>query len=195
MPPVESTMLAVGTAAPDFSLPGADGTTHTLASCMGESGLLVAFICNHCPYVKHVFEELTRLGNELPPQGLGMVGIMSNDIERYPDDGPEKMAETARANGWSFPYLLDEDQSIARAYKASCTPDFYLFDKSGKLVYRGQLDDSRPKSTIPVDGTHLRQAIGNLLMGEAPLKQQRPSLGCSIKWIPGQEPEWSPTPA
>ena len=195
MPPVQSTMLPIGTPAPPFSLPGADGTLHDLDGCFGESGLLVTFICNHCPYVKHIFEELTRLGAELPPQGVGMVGIMSNDVDRYPDDGPDKMAETAAANGWTFPYLLDRDQSIAKTYKAACTPDFFLFDGARKLVYRGQLDDSRPNSGIEVDGTDLRNAIGNLLMGEPPLARQQPSLGCSIKWVPGQEPEWFTTSA
>ena len=193
MPPVESTMLAIGTTAPAFSLPSADGTIHTLEDCVGPSGLLVAFICNHCPYVKHVFEELTRLGNDLPPQGVGMVGIMSNDIERYPDDGPEKMGETAQANGWTFPYLLDQDQSIARAYKAACTPDFYLFDGECKLVYRGQLDGSRPNSGMTVDGADLRKAVATLLSGEPALDAQTPSLGCSIKWKASGAPDCFPT--
>lgn len=191
MPPVQSTMLALGTKAPDFSLSAPDGSMHSLDSCAGHAGLLVAFICNHCPYVKHVYEELARLGHELPSQGIGMVCIMSNDVERYPDDSPEKMAETAEANGWNFPYLHDEAQDIAKAYKAACTPDFYLFDAHKKLVYRGQLDDSRPNSPIPVDGTHLREAISNLLMGEAPVKKQIPALGCAIKWVPGNEPEYA----
>lgn len=191
MPPVQSTMLALGTTAPDFTLPAPDGTVHSLESSSGESGLLVAFICNHCPYVKHVYEELARLGHELPSQGVGMACIMSNDVERYPDDNPEKMAETAAANGWSFPYLHDETQEVAKAYKASCTPDFYLFDSDHQLVYRGQLDDSRPNSGIPVDGAHLREAIGNLLMGEPPVKKQIPAMGCAIKWVPGKEPEYA----
>ena len=191
MPPVESNMLAIGTDAPDFALSAPDGAVHTLADCTGERGLLVAFICNHCPYVKHVFDELARLDRDLPPQGIGMVGIMSNDVANYPDDAPEKMGETAAANGWSFPYLHDADQAVAKAYMAACTPDFYLFDADRKLVYRGQLDDSRPNSDVPVDGASLREAIGNLLMDEPPMSVQRPSLGCSIKWIPGQEPDWA----
>ena len=192
MPPVNSTMLAIGTTAPAFSLPSGDGTVHSLEDCVGPSGVLVAFICNHCPYVKHVFEELTRLGNDLPAQGVGMVGIMSNDIERYPDDGPEKMIETARENGWTFPYLLDQDQSIAQRYNAACTPDFFLFDGECRLVYRGQLDDTRPDAGTP-DGADLRKAVAALLSGEPPLEAQTPSLGCSIKWIPGQEPDWFAT--
>ena len=128
MPPANSTMLPLGTIAPDFTLQAADGTTHDLNGSLGAHGVLVVFMCNHCPYVKHIYDELTKLGHDCATMGIGMVGIMSNDIENYPDDAPEKMAETAAANGWTFPYLFDADQSVAKAYTAACTPDFFLFD-------------------------------------------------------------------
>ena len=190
MPQVNSTMLDLGTTAPAFSLESHDGSIHSLETCAGPIGLLVTFICNHCPFVKHIGEELTRLGRELPAQGIGMVGIMSNDVARYPDDGPEKMALTAAEYGWSFPYLLDTTQEIARNYHASCTPDFFLFDGSHKLVYRGQLDESRPNSDVAVDGKDLRNAVSALIAGEAPASNQKPALGCGIKWVPGNEPTY-----
>lgn len=190
MPPVNSTMLELGTPAPDFSLEAPDGSSHDLAACMGTSGLLVTFICNHCPFVKHIGEELARLGEELPAQDIGMVGIMSNDTERYPDDAPAKMLEAAATYGWSFPYLFDATQEVAKAYHAACTPDFFLFDGDGKLVYRGQLDDSRPDSGIPVDGRDLRDAVTSLLGGDPPAANQKPALGCGIKWVPGNEPAY-----
>jgi len=184
-------MLDIGTPAPDFTLDSATGDVRSLGDCMGERGLLVAFICNHCPYVKHVFDELGRLDRDLSAAGVGMVGIMSNDVANYPDDAPDKMALTAVENGWNFPYLHDADQSVAKSYRAACTPDFFLFDARGELVYRGQLDDSRPNSGLPVDGASLREAVDVMLSGGAPLPEQRPSLGCSIKWIPGEAPDWS----
>jgi peroxiredoxin len=190
MPPANSTMLALGTTAPEFALPAPDGSVHSLEDCMGDRGLLVAFICNHCPYVKHIFSELTALGHELPDLGLGMVGIMSNDIENYPADAPDKMAETAREQDWRFPYLVDASQEVAKAYTAACTPDFFLFDADHALVYRGQLDESRPNSETPVTGDDLRAAIAALTAGNAVAQEQTPSLGCGIKWIPGQAPAY-----
>ncbi len=190
MPPANSTMLPLGTIAPEFTLQSAAGERHDLNGCLGAHGLLVVFMCNHCPYVKHIYDELTRLGHDCESLGIGMVGIMSNDIENYPDDAPDKMMETAAANGWTFPYLFDADQSVARAYTAACTPDFFLFDANKALVYRGQLDDSRPKSDIPVDGKDLRQALNALATGEAIASDQKPALGCGIKWAPGQAPAY-----
>ena len=190
MPPANSTMLPLGTIAPGFSLHAPDGSTHGFEGSAGKHGTLVVFMCNHCPYVKHIYEELAKLGTDCHGLGIGMVGIMSNDIENYPDDAPDKMAETAAANGWTFPYLFDADQSVARAYTAACTPDFFLFDSNKALVYRGQLDDSRPKSDIPVDGKDLRQALHALASGEAIPTEQKPALGCGIKWAPGQAPAY-----
>ena len=190
MPPANSTMLPLGTIAPEFTLQAADGRTHELSECEGRHGLLVVFMCNHCPYVKHIYDELTKLGRDCSALGIGMVGIMSNDIENYPDDAPDKMAETAAANGWTFPYLFDADQSVAKAYTAACTPDFFLFDSSKALVYRGQLDDSRPKTDIPVDGKDLRAALDALAAGEPIPADQKPALGCGIKWAPGQAPAY-----
>lgn len=190
MPPANSTMLPLGTIAPDFTLQAADDTTHELNGCLGPQGVLVVFMCNHCPYVKHIYDELTRLGHDCAAMEIGMVGIMSNDIENYPDDAPDKMAETAAACGWTFPYLFDADQSVAKAYTAACTPDFFLFDSNKALVYRGQLDDSRPKSDIPVDGRDLRAALTALATGEAIPTEQKPALGCGIKWAPGQAPAY-----
>ena len=191
MPPTNSTMLPLGTTAPGFALPDPQGRVHDLDQAMGERGLLVAFICNHCPYVKHVFDELARLGDELPGLGIGMVGIMSNDIEHYPDDAPDRMAETAREQNWRFPYLVDASQEVAKAYTAACTPDFFLFDADRRLAYRGQLDDSRPNSETPVTGKDLRGAVAALAAGSPVPTEQVPSLGCGIKWIPGQAPAYA----
>jgi peroxiredoxin len=180
-----STMLPLGTPAPDFHLPATDGQAYSLASFAGRDALLVMFICNHCPFVKHVREELARLGRDYIPRGAGMVAIMSNDVDNYPDDSPEKMAEEATAAGYTFPYCYDADQSVARAYHAACTPDFFLFDKDRRLAYRGQLDDSRPGNGIPVTGADLRAALDAVLVGEPAPEIQKPSLGCNIKWKPG----------
>ena len=150
------------------------------------------FICNHCPYVKHVADELARLGKDYQSRGVAVVGINSNDAQSYPDDSPAKMADEVRNRGYTFPYLFDPDQSVAQAYKAACTPDFFLFDKHRKLVYRGQLDASRPNSGVPVTGEDLRRALDRLLAGEPPLEEQRPSIGCNIKWVPGREPSYFP---
>ena len=183
-----SSMLPLGTPAPDFELPDPSGTVHRLADHGDAPALLVMFICNHCPYVVHVREELARLGRDYGPRGVGIVGINANDVENYPDDRPDRMAVFAEENGFSFPYLYDESQAVARAYQAACTPDFFLFDADRKLVYRGQLDGSRPGNHVPVTGTDLRAALDAVLAGEAVPADQLPSLGCNIKWKPGNAP-------
>jgi thiol-disulfide isomerase/thioredoxin len=152
--------------------------------------LLVLFICNHCPYVKLIRDELARLGREYQTRGVALVAINSNDVANYPDDSPAKMAEEARLAGYTFPYLFDETQAVAKAYRASCTPDFYLFDRERRLVYRGQFDDSRPGNGVAVTGRDLRAALDALLSGKPVLSDQKPSLGCNIKWKPGNEPEY-----
>lgn len=178
-----STMVPLGTTAPDFTLynPAAGGTA-SLGEVRGEKGLLVMFICNHCPYVKHVAEELARIGGEYPSKGIGVVAINANDAERYPDDSPEKMAEEVERRGYPFPYLFDESQEIARAYGAACTPDFFLFDNELRLVYRGQLDDSRPANDVPVTGNDLREGMNALLEGRPVPQEQKAGIGCGIKW-------------
>ena len=182
MPHTSSTMQPLGNTAPAFTLPDGHGVMHSLDSIRGPRGTVVIFMCNHCPFVVHVAEELARLGRDCPTMGLGIVAISSNSVETHPQDGPEEMAETAKAWGLSFPYVYDETQDIAKAYDAACTPDFYLFDASDKLVYRGQLDDSRPDSGIPVDGRDLRAAIAAHIANEPVNEKQMPSLGCNIKW-------------
>jgi len=185
-----STMLPLGTQAPPFSLADTDGKTVSVSDFSGSPALLVIFMCNHCPYVKHVAEELKSLSDHYMPRGLAVVGISSNDAEKYPDDSPQAMAKEKQARGYPFPYLYDADQSVAQAYAAACTPDFYLFDGEMKLAYRGQLDSSRPKSNIPVSGEDLRAAIDAVLAGQAPSPQQTPSIGCNIKWKEGFEPTY-----
>ncbi len=185
-----STMLELGTTAPEFALEDLDGKTVRRDDVKGPKGLLVMFICNHCPFVKHVAKELGRLGKEYPEKGIGVVAINSNDIEKYTDDRPEKMAEFAKDNGFTFPYLLDEDQSVAKTYRAACTPDFFLFNSEDRLVYRGQLDDSRPGNDKPVDGKDLRAAMDALIEDRPVPENQAPSIGCNIKWKPGNEPEY-----
>ncbi len=185
-----STMLPLGTQAPDFSLPDTEGEMVTLADYQGSKALLVIFMCNHCPYVKHVAPQLKRLADDVQPQGVAVVGISSNDAEKYPDDSPEAMAKEKADRGYNFAYLYDEDQTVAKAYAAACTPDFFLFDGEMKLVYRGQLDSSRPDSGIPVTGEDLRAAIAAVLAGQPPSGEQRASLGCNIKWKAGHEPEY-----
>lgn len=187
---VNSTMLPLGTPAPDFALPQPDGTLYRLETDADAKALLVVFMCNHCPFVVHVAEELARLGAELPGRGVAMIGISANNVAKYPADSPEKMVETAAQYGWTFPYLYDEDQSVAKAYRAACTPDFYLFDGDRKLAYRGQLDDSRPGNGVPVTGADLRAAVDAVLAGEPVPEPQVPSIGCNIKWIPGSEPAY-----
>ncbi len=183
MAKTESTMLPLGTPAPDFTLPDTvSGKTVSLNDIAGEKGSLVIFICNHCPFVKHVLDELVRLGQEYPDKGIGVVAISSNDVTGYPQDRPERMAELAHEKGFAFPYLYDESQNTARAYDAACTPDFFVFDGDHRLVYRGQLDDSRPGNNIPVTGKDLRAALDALIEGKPVSKDQKPSIGCNIKW-------------
>lgn len=186
-----STMLELGTSAPDFALPDTDGNTVSLASLGDSAGLLVMFICNHCPYVKHIRDELARLGRDYTPRGIKLVAINANDVSSHPDDSPAKMAEEVEQAGYTFPYLYDEAQAVAKAYQAACTPDFFLFDASRRLVYRGQLDDSRPGNDKPVTGADLRSAMDRLLEGEPQAPEQHPSMGCNIKWKPGNEPDYS----
>ncbi len=186
-----STMLALGTEAPDFSLPDTvSGDVVSLADYSDKKGLLVMFICNHCPYVKHVRQELARLGNDYSDSGLGIVAISSNDIDAYPADSPEAMKTEAETFGYSFPYLYDETQVVAAAYTAMCTPDFFLFDAENRLAYRGRLDESRPDSGIPVTGKELRAAVDAVLAGDSVSDQQLPSMGCSIKWKSGSTPAY-----
>jgi peroxiredoxin len=187
---VNSTMLALGTQAPGFCLKDTTGRLVSLADFKGASALGVVFICNHCPYVKHIRAGLGQLARDYQARGVAFVGINSNDVVNYPADSPAKMAEEAKAAGYIFPYLYDETQSVAKAYKAACTPDFYLFDKQQKLVYRGQFDDSRPSNGIPVTGKDLRLALDAILGGKPLPPTQKPSIGCNIKWKPGHEPDY-----
>jgi peroxiredoxin len=185
-----STMLPLGTSAPAFSLPNVDGKTVKLADFAGKPATLVVFMCNHCPYVKHVAEGLAALAKDYQAKGVAVVGINSNDAKNYPDDSPEKMRSEVQLRGYTFPYLFDADQAVARAYRAACTPDFYVFDKNHRLAYRGQMDASRPNSGIPVTGADLRAALDAVLAGKAAAEEQRPSIGCNIKWIAGAEPDY-----
>lgn len=186
-----STMLALGTKAPDFTLPDVvSGDQVSLKDFEGKKGMLVMFICNHCPYVKHVRAELARFGADYQGADLGIVAISSNDPDEYPEDGPEGMKREAETHGYSFPYLFDADQSVAAAYTAMCTPDFFLFDSDRELVYRGRFDESRPNSGVPATGADLRAAVDAVLAGETPSPQQFPSMGCSIKWRPGNVPAY-----
>lgn len=185
-----STMLPLGTVAPDFDLPNVDGRMVDYAAAAGPQGTVVMFICNHCPFVKHVADELARLGREFMSRGVGFVAISSNDVASHPADSPEQMVREAEDRGYPFPYLYDETQEVAKAYHAACTPDFYVFDAGRKLVYRGQLDPSRPGSDVPVTGSDLRAAVDALLAGQPPLATQIPSLGCNIKWKPGNHPAY-----
>jgi peroxiredoxin len=183
MAATESSMLELGTAAPHFSLPDVrDGKTHSTESLKGAKGLLVMFICAHCPFVKHVEQQLAALGADYKKSGVGIVAISSNDAVNYPDDAPPGLARQAQRVHFTFPYLYDENQEAARAYDAQCTPDFFLFDGGGKLVYRGQLDASRPGNGIPVTGSDLRAALDALVAGRPINPDQHPSIGCNIKW-------------
>ena len=182
-------MLPLGTAAPDFTLPEpATGRSVSLGDFAGAPALVVAFICNHCPYVKHIRAELSRFGRDCQAQGAAMVAISANDATTHPEDSPARMATEARAAGYSFPYLYDESQAVARAYQAACTPDFFLFDAQRRLVYRGQFDDSRPGNGAPVTGRDVRAALAAVLAGRPVSADQKPSLGCNIKWKPGRAP-------
>ena len=183
-------MLPLGTQAPDFSLTNVDSQNVSLADFSGKPALLVMFICNHCPFVKHIADELAAREREYQSQGAGIVAISSNDSTKYPEDSPEQMVHEAENRGYVFPYLFDEDQAVAKAYNAACTPDFFLFDGEQKLVYRGQLDASRPGNEIPVTGSDLRAALDAVLSGQSVAEQQTPSIGCNIKWVETQEPEY-----
>lgn len=183
-----STMLPLGTKSPDFSLVNVDGRTVSLADFDDASALLIIFMCNHCPFVIHVADHLAQLTAEYQQREVAVVGISSNDASNYPQDSPEQMVHEAQNRGYAFPYLFDEDQDVAIAYKAACTPDFYVFDGEQKLVYRGQMDASRPDSGIPVTGEDLRAALDAVLSGNPVAAKQKPSIGCNIKWKEGHEP-------
>ncbi len=185
-----STMLPLGTLAPDFSLLNVDGKTVSLSDFDEAPALLVIFMCNHCPFVIHVADPLAQLTQEYLARGVAIVGINSNDVANYPADSPEQMVAETEQRGYTFPYLYDETQEVAHAYKAACTPDFFLFDADKQLVYRGQIDSSRPDSGIPVTGADLRAALDAVLAGGKPAEDQRASIGCNIKWKPGNEPEY-----
>lgn len=185
-----SSMLALGTPAPDFTLPDPGGRITALNDFAGAPALLIIFMCNHCPFVKHIRGSLAALVHEYQARGVAVAGINSNDIQAYPDDAPARMKEEAIAAAYTFPYLFDETQSAAKAFRAACTPDFFLFDRNRKLAYRGQFDDSRPGNGVPVTGEDLRAALDAVLAGRPVSGQQRPSIGCGLKWKPGNEPEW-----
>lgn len=185
-----STMLPLGTPAPPFSLPDTAGRVVSLEDYEDASALLVVFLCNHCPFVKHVLPQFVELAREYQGRDVGIVGISSNDVSSYPDDSPEKMAELSSKMDFPFPYLYDESQQVAKSYGAACTPDFYLFDRDGRLVYRGQMDDSRPSNGRPVTGADLRTAMDAVLDGRPVLDDQKPSIGCNIKWKPGNAPDY-----
>lgn len=184
-------MLALGTAAPDFQLPNIDGKHVSLCDFKVAPALVVMFICNHCPYVKHLRAALAEFGRECTSKNVAVVAISSNDAANYPDDSPAKMAVEATTAGYPFPYLYDETQKVAKAYRAACTPDFFLFDRGRRLVYRGQFDASRPGNGIPVTGKDLRAAVEAVLKGMQPSPNQAPSIGCNIKWKRGNEPKYS----
>jgi peroxiredoxin len=190
MASVTSTMLPLSTVAPAFALPDIEGNTVSISDFENAPALLVVFMCNHCPYVKHVRESFVELVKEYQVKGVAVVGINSNDVETYPDDRPELMARDAEAYGYTFPYLYDESQEVARAYRAACTPDFFLFDGNRRLVYRGQMDSSRPGNDKALTGEDLRAALDAVLAGEEVSSKQKPSMGCSIKWKPGNEPDY-----
>ena len=178
-----SNMLALGTEAPDFSLPDVvSGENISLSDLHSENATVMMFICNHCPYVIHVIDEVVKVAGDYQPRGVKLVAISSNDIEKYPDDSPDKMKLFAEKSGFTFPYLYDESQLVARAYDAACTPDFYVFGKNNALVYRGRLDDSRPGNDLPLTGKDLRAALDSILQGKLPEGGQFPSMGCNIKW-------------
>jgi peroxiredoxin len=185
-----STMLPLGTPAPAFELPDPDGKEISISDFSAAPALLVVFLSNHCPFVQHVADGLGELAGDLQAEGAAMVGIMANDVANYPDDRPEAMAEMAERHGWGFPYLYDETQDVAKAYRAACTPDFFLFDGQRQLVYRGQMDGARPGNGVPVTGEDLRAAVEAVLGGRAVTGDQRPSMGCNIKWKPNMAPDY-----
>jgi len=186
-----STMLALGTSAPDFQLRDVvSGEEISLATFADKSALLVMFICRHCPFVKHIQGQLAQLGRDYQLTSLAILAISANDAEKYPDDAPASLKAMAEELGFVFPFVYDETQAVAKAYDAACTPDFFLFDSARRLVYRGQLDDSRPSNGVPVTGKDLRAAIDKVLSGQPVPTEQKPSLGCNIKWKPGNEPPY-----
>ena len=178
-----SKMMALGTRAPRFNLPDTvSGRLVSLEVYKSDTATVVMFLCNHCPYVKHVNNELVKLANDYISEGIRFIAISSNDVDKYPEDAPDRMKANAEKLGYPFPYLFDETQEVARAYDAACTPDFYIFNGDLELVYRGQLDDSRPGNDIPVTGSEIRAALDAILAGNSPDSLQKPSMGCSIKW-------------
>jgi len=183
-------MLPLGTSAPDFKLPDPDGKIVALADFKDAPALLVLFICNHCPYVKHIRAGLAQLARDYLPRGVAIIGINSNDVANYPEDSPARMKEEAKSAGYLFPYLYDASQAVAKAYRAACTPDLYLFDRNRKLVYRGQFDDSRPGNGIPVTGKDLHAALDAVLTGKPVSSGQKASVGCNIKWKAGNNPDY-----
>ena len=187
---VQSTMLEIGTLAPDFTLPDTEGKMLSRDHFKGKKGLLVMFLSNHCPFVKHIRHELRNIAEEYQNKDVGVVAIMSNNVQTHPEDSPAKMAEEVENIGYTFPYLYDETQLVARAYRAACTPDLYLFNSDFKLVYRGQFDGSRPGNQVPVTGMDLKKALDAMLAGEQVSDNQIPSVGCNIKWKPGNEPDY-----
>lgn len=185
-----STMLSLGTEAPDFSLPDINGDMISLEDFKNSKALTIIFMCNHCPYVKHIREELAKMANDYEGESAAFVGINANDTEQQPEDRPEKMAEMVREYHIPFPYLFDESQEVAKKYRAACTPDIFVFDEERRLVYRGQFDDSRPGNDVPVTGRDLREAVDAVLEGRSVSANQKPSMGCNIKWKPGNEPDY-----
>jgi peroxiredoxin len=185
-----STMLPLGTKAPPLALPNVLNGTSVQIEENGSPAHLVAFICNHCPYVIHLLDHLTEYFNEIADDGISVYLVSSNDIDKYPADSPDKMRDLATEYGFRFPYLFDDDQRVAKAYQAACTPDFFIFDHELSLFYRGRYDGSRPGNSMPVTGNDLKEALGRLLSGDVPPKQQQPSMGCNVKWKPGNEPEY-----
>ncbi len=186
-----STMLPLATKAPDFSLPDAKGKMVSLSDFDEAEALVVVFICNHCPFVKHIIDDLVGLAKDYQKQGVAFVAINSNDVETYPDDRPEMMAKLAKQKGFTFPYLYDETQEVAKIYHAACTPDFFVFNENRELVYRGQMDDSRPGNGVPITGADLSVALDAILEGSPVPETQKPSMGCNIKWKAGNEPDYA----
>ncbi|HNY80349.1 MAG: thioredoxin family protein [Sedimentisphaerales bacterium] len=185
-----STMLPLTTKAPDFHLPDTEGKTVSLSDLRDARALVVVFLCNHCPFVKHVIRDLVDLAKEYQDRGVAFVAINSNDVATYPDDRPEMMAKFAKQRGFTFPYLYDETQEVAKAYRAACTPDFFVFDEKRELIYRGQMDDSRPGNGVPITGADLCVALDGILEGGPVPANQKPSMGCNIKWKAGNEPDY-----
>lgn len=190
MPETPSTMLDLGTLLPSFSLPDFNGRTVSDADFKGARGLLVAFICKHCPFVRHIRGEFSKFAQEYEAKGLKVVAIASNSVVEFPEDGPEGMKQEATEAGYVFPYLFDDKQEVAKVFRAACTPDLFLFDADRRLAYRGQFDGSRPKNDVPVTGADLRAAADAVLAGKPASELQRPSMGCNIKWYPGNEPAY-----